>query len=101
MGNYVIVTTTETDENGPTKPGAINGGFSARESSAVQHPSFVIAVDDIDAAMEKVKQAGGKVLGEPHDIPGVGTYVIFKDTEGNQNSILQPVPRNWHAPKPE
>lgn len=27
MGNYVLATTTETDENGPTKPGAINGGF--------------------------------------------------------------------------
>ena len=27
MGNYVLATTTETDESGPTKPGAINGGF--------------------------------------------------------------------------
>ena len=27
MGNYVISTTTETDENGPKRPGAINGGF--------------------------------------------------------------------------
>jgi hypothetical protein len=27
MGNYVLATTTETDENVPRKPGAINGGF--------------------------------------------------------------------------
>jgi uncharacterized protein len=27
MGNFVLATTTETDESGPTKPGAINGGF--------------------------------------------------------------------------
>jgi predicted enzyme related to lactoylglutathione lyase len=27
MGNYVLATTTETDESGPKKPGAINGGF--------------------------------------------------------------------------
>jgi predicted enzyme related to lactoylglutathione lyase len=30
MGNYVIATTTDTDENGPQKPGAINGGFFPR-----------------------------------------------------------------------
>ena len=27
MGNYVLATTTVTDESGPTKPGAINGVF--------------------------------------------------------------------------
>jgi len=27
MGNYVLATTTESDEKGPLKPGAINGGF--------------------------------------------------------------------------
>jgi uncharacterized protein len=27
MGNYVIATTTESDESRPKRPGAINGGF--------------------------------------------------------------------------
>jgi predicted enzyme related to lactoylglutathione lyase len=27
MSNYVLATTTETDETGPKTPGAINGGF--------------------------------------------------------------------------
>ena len=31
MGNYVIATTTESDEKGPKKPGAINGGFFHQE----------------------------------------------------------------------
>ncbi len=43
--------------------------------------------------------AGGKVLGEPMEIPGVGQYSSFIDTEGNRVSMLQPIPRNWHAPK--
>jgi len=30
MGNYVIATTTESDESRPKRPGAINGGFFAR-----------------------------------------------------------------------
>ena len=51
--------------------------------------------------MTQVSEAGGEVLGEPMEIPGVGQYVSFFDTEGNRVSMLQPVPRNWHAPKPE
>lgn len=100
MGNYVLATTTETGESGPRKPGAINGGFfPKRPDWPEQHPSVVIAVDDVKESMKKVIDAGGKVLGEPMEIPGVGQYVSFIDTEGNRVSMLQPIPRNWHAPK--
>jgi predicted enzyme related to lactoylglutathione lyase len=95
MGNYVLATTTETDERGPKKAGAINGGFFPKKPDwPAQHPSVVIAVDSITDAMEQVRRAGGSVLGEPMEIPGVGQYVSFSDTEGNRVSMLQPVPRN-------
>ena len=58
----------------------------------MQHPSVVVGVDDIKAVMGKIEAAGGSVLGEPMDIPGVGTYVSFVDTEGNRSSLLQPLP---------
>ncbi len=95
MGNYVTATTTETDENRMIKnPGAINGGFFPKKSDwPAQYPSVVIAVDDIKSAMKKVTDAGGTVLGEPMEIPGIGQYVSFTDTEGNRVSILQPVMR--------
>jgi hypothetical protein len=102
MGNYVLATTTETDQNGPKRPGAINGGFFQRKPDwPAQYPSMVIAVDNINESIRKITDAGGKVLGEPMEIPGVGQYVSFIDTEGNRVSVLQPIPRNWHAPKPE
>ena len=37
-----------------------------------------------------VEKSGGKVLGEPVDIPGVGLYVSFFDTEGNRVGMIQP-----------
>ncbi len=40
--------------------------------------------------MKKVAAAGGKIIGEPMEIPGIGTYVSFYDTEGNRASMLQP-----------
>ncbi|GAA0576723.1 VOC family protein [Halomonas salifodinae] len=96
MGNYVLATTTDSDESGrPTSPGAINGGFFPQHPDwPGQHPSVVIAVDDIQASMQKVEAAGGQVLGEPMEIPGVGHYVAFTDTEGNRASMLQPLPRD-------
>src|SRR5215467_2091962 len=73
MGNYVLATTTESDDGGPKKPGAINGGFYQRNPDwPSQHPSVVVAVDNIQGAMKQVTKAGGKVLGEPMMIPGVG-----------------------------
>jgi len=94
MGNYVLATTTATDAKGPTTPGAINGGFFQRSAEMpAQFPSVVIAVDDIRASMDKVRKAGGNVLGEPMEIPGVGKYVSFMDSEGNRVSMLQPLPR--------
>jgi len=92
MGEYVVVTTCETDEKGrPKNPGAINGGLYKKPSDPQgQHPSVVIAVTDLQDALKRVKQAGGRVLGEPMDIPGVGLYAGFLDTEGNRVSVLQP-----------
>jgi predicted enzyme related to lactoylglutathione lyase len=96
MGNYVLATTTESDdEKGPKNPGAINGGFYPKNPEwPAQHPSIVVAVEDIRESMRKVQSAGGRVLGEPMEIPGIGHYVSFVDTEGNRVSMLQPVSRD-------
>ena len=95
MGHYITAATAESDASGqPTRPGTINGGFYARNPEwPAQHPSVVIAVDDIHAAMQQVARAGGTVLGEPMRIPGIGDYVSFMDTEHNRVSLLQPLPR--------
>jgi uncharacterized protein len=93
MGNYVLATTIDSDENGnPKKPGAINGGFFQKtDDKPAQYPSIVIAVEDIRQHMMNVEKSGGKVLGEPMEIPGVGLYVSFFDTEGNRLGMIQPV----------
>jgi predicted enzyme related to lactoylglutathione lyase len=92
MGNYVLATTTELDENRrPKQPGAINGGFYPRTDDPVSHaPSVVIAVDNLQDHIKKVTAAGGKIIGEPMQIPGVGLWVSFFDTEDNRVSMLQP-----------
>lgn len=91
MGNYVVAMTTESDQQGPLKPGAINGGFFPKTAdSPMSGPSVVIEVDDIAASVASVSASGGKILCETMPIPGVGKYVIFEDPEGNRLSMLEP-----------
>ncbi|MEK6909234.1 MAG: VOC family protein [Nanoarchaeota archaeon] len=97
MGNYVLATTTEIDEETsfPKKPGAINGGFYKKTDDATSnYPSVVIGVDDYKEAIKNIRVAGGEISGEPMEIPGFGTYVSFFDTEGNRVGMMQPN-KNW------
>lgn len=90
MGGYVMAHASETDEHNMVKnPGTINGGFYKKNSENT-NANIVIAVEDIHAAMAKVTAAGGELLDGPMDIPGIGTYANFRDTEGNRVSMLQP-----------
>ena len=99
IDRYVLASTAQADVAGGPRPGAIDGGFYRRNPQwPAQHPSVVIAVQDIGAAMSRVTAAGGTVLGEPMEIPGVGRYVPFFHTEGNRRSLLQPVSNAAGAP---
>lgn len=92
MGNYVVAGTADKDAIPDAFRGSINGGFFARDPGKPgQYPSVVIGVPEIKAAMKAVTAAGGEVLGEPMEIPGIGQYASFNDTEGNRVGMLQPL----------
>ena len=92
MGNYITAGTAATDDNSMvTQPGAINGGFyNLADVGSSPEPSVVVSVDDLDKAMAAIKAAGGSIEREPTEIPGIGMWASFRDTEGNRVSILQP-----------
>lgn len=93
MGDYIIVTTAETDAKPGEVAGAINGGmFPFKKDWPAQYPSIVIAVKDIDETILMINKNGGEVLSDPMNIPGIGKYVSFNDTEGSRLCILQPLP---------
>ncbi len=90
MGDYIVITTGD-----PKEPGGINGGLYVGMGGAQKELnafSCVVGVDNIDASMQKVKAAGGEVMGDKMDIPGIGTFTRCKDTEGNIFTMLQPLP---------
>jgi predicted enzyme related to lactoylglutathione lyase len=90
MGSYVLIHTGPTDDNGmPQDRAFINGGLMKRDPSA-RAPVVVVAVEDADATVEKVRRSGGKLVGEVMDIPNVGRYARVQDTEGNVIGVIKP-----------
>jgi uncharacterized protein len=81
--DYTIVRTVAVDEQQmPTEPGAINGGM-IRRSADTPSPVLTIDVHSIDEALKRIEEAGGSVVRPRQEIPGMGAYAYFKDTEGN------------------
>jgi uncharacterized protein len=93
-GGYLMAQTAPTDEQGMNKtPGTINGGFfNYKDEEGFRYPHLVISIEDLDESIKAVKENGGEILGDKMEIPGIGMYASFKDTEGNIVGMLQPPP---------
>lgn len=70
--------------------GLMNIPEAASKMGAPPSWSGVVGVDDINAAAGKVRSLGGKVIREPADIPGVGSFGVFTDPQGAYFQMLQP-----------
>jgi uncharacterized protein len=81
---YTTVTTTSIDETTrqPTEPGAINGGLMQR-SADTPAPVITIGVTSIDESLKKVEAGGGSTIQPRTEIPEMGAFAYFKDSEGN------------------
>jgi predicted enzyme related to lactoylglutathione lyase len=51
-----------------------------------------VNVDDLGAALDRVRAAGGTIVMERVTIPTVGDLAFVEDTEGNVVGIMQPIP---------
>ncbi len=66
----------------------IDGGI-LRANDLVQGVVNTASVDDLDAALERVKAAGGTVERGRQPVPGVGHMAYCRDTEGNLFGLMQ------------
>jgi hypothetical protein len=82
--DYTILMTTPVDQQTqlPLEPGAINGGLMKR-SPDTPAPVITVDVESIDDALRRIEAAGGSTVRARTEIPGMGAFAYFKDTEGN------------------
>jgi uncharacterized protein len=63
--------------------GGINGGIMKPQRGPWPGKlAFYIDVDDLEDYSRKVQQAGGRIVVERVDVPGVGQLALFEDPEG-------------------
>lgn len=87
--DYILIGTTPMDENHmPEEPGAINGGMMKRQRP-ITSPVITINVEDIEAALKKVKKMGGEAVRGKMPVADMGYAAYFKDTEGNIIGLWQ------------
>lgn len=55
-----------------------------------EHWFTYFAVDDVDARVEKAKAAGGSLMREAMDIPGIGRVAIVKSASGSVSGWITP-----------
>ena len=73
--DYAIVD-TQSDGAG------INGGIGPAQSEHGSYVTFYIAVDDLQAYLDKAVAAGGKVIMPVTKIPNAVTIALFSDPAG-------------------
>ncbi len=67
----------------------------AKKMGAPPHWEGYVGVDDVDAAVAKAKQLGGRVFKEPTDIPNVGRFAILADPQNTIFALFK-----WSSPMP-
>jgi predicted enzyme related to lactoylglutathione lyase len=74
---YVLVETTPSGKDGPTEPGAINGGMLERQEP-IKAPVLTVQVDDIDASLERIKARGVSVVRGKEPVGENGVRRLFQ-----------------------
>ncbi len=73
--NYYLVETGGT--------GGINGGIMKPQRGPWPGKlAFYIDVEDLDKYAMKIRDAGGKIILDKMDVPGVGQLSLFEDPDG-------------------
>lgn len=73
-----------------TPDSGVGGGLMRCRDEMAPYVTMYVSVDDLDDTLGKVKDLGGTPLVPPTPIPGVGTFALFLDPEGNTIGLLQP-----------
>lgn len=74
--------------NGETSVGGMMQ-LTEEWNGAPPHWGVYFTVTNLDEALAKIKDLGGKVMYDPMDVPEVGRFTMIQDPEGAHFSIIQ------------
>jgi len=95
------------DANNPMKyglvkneKGGIGGGIGSPEEGRPGYVTVYAEVDDPDAYLRKIESLGGKTVMPTTEIPGMVTFALFSDPDGNMVGLVKSEPKPAPKRKP-
>ena len=78
----------------PVGDAGMAGAIGKRGEMAPEKVRAYVHVDSIDDSLSKVTALGGTIVDPKAEVPGMGWYAVFADTEGNELAL-------WENPSSE
>ena len=70
--------------------GGIGGGIQTVRPEIPPYVTVYVQVDDLAKSLAEAERLGGATVHEPTPIPGVGSFALLRDPEGNMVGLLGP-----------
>jgi hypothetical protein len=92
---YAEVFGWKIDANNPMNYGMVDTGSGSGipggigPSMGASRVTIYVAVDDLQAYLDKVEAQGGKTVLPPSDVPGGPRLAMFADPDGNITGLMQ------------
>ena len=80
----------------------INGGIGQVKPGEPSSTIFYVQVEDLPGCLSNVERLGGRVVVPTTEVPGVVTFAVFADPEGNTVGLVkgpQTPPKKAAAPR--
>jgi len=81
------------DASNPMKYGIVDNGGEGINGGVGEAPNphltFYVAVDDLESRLRTIEEAGGATVTPPTEIPGMVTFALFSDPEGNVCGLVK------------
>lgn len=92
QGFYKDLFGWHVDDNNPMKYGMVDthaGGINGGIAEGDNQVTVYVAVDDLQAYLDKITAKGGKVVHEVEVIPNMVTFAMFADPSGNVVGLVK------------
>lgn len=66
----------------------IGGGIGGTDEGRPGYVTLYVGVDDVDATLARAESLGGKTIMPKTVVPGMVTFALFSDPEGNMIGLV-------------
>ncbi|WP_328527941.1 VOC family protein [Nocardioides sp. NBC_00368] len=67
----------------------IGGGVMQTRDEMPSYVTVYVATDDLEASLRRAGELGGETVVPPMEIPGTGSFAMFRDPSGNTIGLFR------------